>query len=384
MSKTRSLITASFLVVAACSSASSSDTSAPPVEKADALTPGVAGTVSSPSTATDHQEWRRAMAKSVPPRAGCFTASHPSTTWVEAPCGKAPDHPLIPARGGVHPDLVGGTASDFFAQEAGGAISSAEGAFPVVEGVTSGNESFSLQLNTQAANTGYCQPNLQDPGPVYCLDQWQQFVYLDGALFMQYWLIGVNGACPSGWGSYDNDGQADCWTNSTQVVAVPAFPLADLGEVTMTAVAGSTDSVTLGVGTTLYAVSQASFLGLWNWWNQAEFNVFGPGGGSEVVFDPGSTVLVRELVDAVHTSSVLSCGSGSFTGESNSLSLVPSSCCDLQGPAGIQFTESNVAGTAAIACPKPNYCEPQRCLFGAYWEGAPYCECVGGFHRVLE
>jgi hypothetical protein len=386
MSKNRSLVAVSFLVVAGCSSASSPDTSAPRAEEiTDAPALGVTSSVSSPSTTASHQEWRRAMAKSVPPKDGCFTVSHPSTTWIEVPCMKVPSQPGLPARGGgVHPDIVGSTSGDFFAQVQGGAITSAEGAFPVVSGVTSANESLSLQLNSQPANTGYCQPNLQDPGPSYCQDQWQQFFYSGGYVFMQYWLIGVNGACPSvDWNPINNDGQLDCWINSPGK-AVPAFSLADLGEVTFTAVAGSTDSVTLAVGTTLYAASQTSFFGLWNWWNQAEFNVFGPGGGETVVFDPGSTVLVRELVDGPQASSVPTCGSGSFTGEMNSLSLVPSSCCALEGPAGIQFTESNAAGSAAFSCPSANYCEPQECLFGAHWEGAPYCECVGVTLRHFE
>jgi hypothetical protein len=383
MSKNRSFIAFSILAVAGCSSASSSDTSAPRAEEG---TLGAASSVSSPEAETSHQEWRRDMAKSVPTTGGCFTVSHPSTTWVQVPCGKAPDHPLIPAvpaRGAVHPETVGSNSGDFFAQELGGAISSAEGAFPVLSGVTSANESFSLQLNTQAANTGVCAPNLQDPQPPYCQDQWQQFVYSDGLLFMQYWLIGMNAACPAGWGSFDNGGQADCFRNSTNVVQVPAFPLSQLGEVVLTGVAGkTTDSVTLAVGTTLYSVSQSSLLGLWDWWNQAEFNVFGNGGGSEVVFDPGATVLVRQLVDGLQPSTSTTCGSGSFTGETNSLSLVPSSCCALPGPAGIQFTESNVSGATASGCPGPNFCAVHRCPVFAHWEGAPYCECVGSLRHI--
>jgi hypothetical protein len=378
MSKNRSLVAVSCLVVAGCSSAPTPDTSAPPAgETREALTPGVASSASSPSTETSHEEWRRAMAHSVPATGGCFTASHPSTTWTEVPCAKGPDHPFIPARG-FHSHLVGGNlGGDFYADQNGNAITSAEGAFPVLTGVTSQNESFSLQINSEPANVGYCTPHLQDPGSEYCENEWQQFVYSDGWLLMQYWLIGVHGACPSGWNSATVGNEADCWINDAKgMVAVTPFPLADLGEVTLTAVAGTTDSVTLAVGTALTAVSQTSFLGLSSWWNAAEFNVFGPGGGEEVVLDPGSTILVRELVDGAQTPNMPTCGSESFTGETNSLSLVPNSCCALQGPAGIQFTESNVSGTAAPGCPGPNWCRPERCFLGQRWEGAPYCQCV--------
>jgi hypothetical protein len=120
-----------------------------------------------------------------------------------------------------------------------------------------------------------------------------------------------------------------------------------------------------------------SLLTLNTWWTAAEFNVFGPGGGTEVNFDANSTLLVRTSVDSPITSSVPSCVDTSFTGETNNLDLVPSSCCVLDGlqPA-VQFTESNVAGATAPGCPSSN-CTPKTCSFEAGMCGTQSDGCGG-------
>ena len=327
------------------------------------------------------------MAKTPTPRNGCFTASHPGTTWVEVPCGKAPERPITPAHRGAgagSAETVGNGANDWVAQESTGVISAAEGAFPLVTGVTSQNESFTLQLNSNAYSAGpFCQQYLQNPRPT--CQEWQQFVYLPGSLFMQYWIIDSQTACPAGWWSYGND----CYTNSTQSVPVPAFPLADLGEVTMAATVGSTDTVVLSVGSTLYTLAVPSMLTLNTWWTAAEFNVFGPGNGSQVNFDANSTLLVRTSVESPIATSVPSCVDTSFTGETNNLSQVPSSCCVLDGarPA-VQFTESNVAGATAPGCPASN-CTPTACstnMCGTQSDGCGgQISCGGcGAHQTCE
>jgi hypothetical protein len=347
----------SALGAACASSAGSEPSSDGPAHASDTPTVGIA-TSTSPKS---HPEWRKQMAKTPTPKDGCFTVSHPSTTWVEVPCIKAPDYPWLPARA----EAVGSSSGDWVAQESTGVISSAEGAFPLVTGVTSQNEGFSLQLNSNPAFAGpYCAENLQDP-QLDC-KEWQQFVYSPNSLVIQYWLIDVpGGKCPSSsWIPFNNGGQADCFMNNPKATFVPSFPLADLGGVTMTATVGSSDTVILSVEDTLFTLSVPSFFSLNKWWTAAEFNVFGPGNDSEVVFGANSTLLVRTSVESSLATSVPSCVNTSFTGETNSLDLVPSSCCVLDGlqPA-VQFTESNVVGATAPGCPS-SACTPHACSSG--------------------
>ncbi|HLK90362.1 MAG TPA: VCBS repeat-containing protein [Polyangia bacterium] len=87
-------------------------------------------------------------------------------------------------------------------------------------------------------------------------------------------------------------------------------------------------------------------------WTDAEFNVVGNGGGSQIAFNQGSTLAVQVLTSSVVPSTAApSCGGDGTTGETNSLNLVLTSCCPIGGASpGIQFMESNVPGQTAPAC----------------------------------
>jgi hypothetical protein len=78
--------------------------------------------------------------------------------------------------------------------------------------------------------------------------------------------------------------------------------------------------VTVG-GTPHTASRNNYFPDLGSQWQEAEFNVFGDGGGDQAVFNTGSTVVVRTGVDS-GTTSAPSCDDKGFTGESNCLTLV--------------------------------------------------------------
>jgi hypothetical protein len=97
------------------------------------------------------------------------------------------------------------------------------------------------------------------------------------------------------------------------------------------------------IGSTLYRVQAAdSMLNLAPFWNTAEFNIFGVGGGSQATFNAGSTIVVRNSVTN-GTGMPQTCvnnGNG-FTGETNNPSL--GACAPSASP-GIVFTESNVPG----------------------------------------
>ena len=362
---------ATLMVGSACSSspgqdgAPSSPSPAPPANGEV----GAASSAVAPAT-KGFEEWRQLMARTPLPTEGCFRATHPSTTWEKVTCSKGLQHPFIPAKRGTRPTTVGNGSNGDFAAQVSGTMSWAEGAFPSVSGVTYATTAFSLQLNSQAQeNVGFCNTP-QDPTDC---QEWQQFVYSEGDLFMQYWLVNYGKTCPSGWMAYGDD----CYKNSS-VISVPTPALSSLASLVLTGAAGTTDTVTMSDGTgTLYTVSQASALDLNQWWSAAEFNVFGPGGGSEVTFNAGSTVMVRTSVEG---SSAPTCLQESFTGETNSLNLESGSaplCCALDGisPA-IQFWESNVAGATPPACP-PSTCSPKTCSFEAGMCGVQSDGCGG-------
>jgi hypothetical protein len=290
--------------------------------------------------------WRKSMAKTAAPKAGCFKASYPSTAWQATTCTQAPNHPYPPARG-PRPSTVG-NGNDFSAQVSG-LLTSAEGSFPSVTGVTSdtdpsGQSNFSLQLNTSFFHTTVCPA-----GSAGCLG-WQQFIYSNmGTAFMQYWLLNYGAACPAGWNTYSGD----CWRNGVNAQAVPVQPVSNLGNLTVTANAasGGNDSVVFSDGANVYSATGAdSLLNLSQGWNTAEYNLVGDCCSTESTFNAGSTIIVRTSVDN-GTTNPPSCVQEGFTGETNSLTMTPAQppapssppvCCPYGGASpSIEFAQSN-------------------------------------------
>lgn len=331
----------------------------------------------SPGAATAPSDWRKAMSKFHPSKDGCFKSTYPATSWVEVPCGPAPVEPLIPGRGvaalGAQADTIGNHNPDWIPKVAGGSISWAEGSFPWTNNVksvssnttqlvtgcpTTGNfpNVYSLQLNTNYFSTPVCQG-------AGC-QGWQQFVYNTapgGGGYMQYWLLsygGKNGTtCPPGnWRRFTGSQEFgnSCFLNSSALKGVPNEPITDLADIALTGVAGSSDILTISVGATVYTISAPSALLLnGGGWNTAEFNVFGDSCGRQAVFNQGAEIVVQALTDSPTTGAAPTCGSGTFTGEQNSLSLLGNSCCGMSANPvpGIQFTETNLSTTPVPACP---------------------------------
>jgi hypothetical protein len=160
------------------------------------------------------EEWRRAIARIPQPTEGCSQAKYPELEWKQVPCVTPPALPY-PPRLGRRPQVVGNGTD--YAADPTNVISSAEGSFDSVTGVTSETGTsfsgggcsnptpgvanvYSLQLNTDPFTTSVCgaSPN---PG---CRG-WQQFIYTQahGAIaFTQYWLLNYNTACPPGWTTF--------------------------------------------------------------------------------------------------------------------------------------------------------------------------------------
>ena len=322
-------------------------------ESAPALQVPPAPTTSQASAA--HKAWRESMSRTPKPKKGCYKATYPNTQWQEVPCTTAPQRPYPPARG-PRPDTVGN--GDDFTASASGFVSTAVGSFDSVVGVTSESgtpggilppvaNSFSLQLNTNFFSTSVCTGAAN---PSACRG-WQQFVFSNDQaygwpIFMQYWLINYGPRCPMGWMQFGGD----CYKNSLATAAT-AQTIADLGHLSLTGNAASsgTDSIVFSADGVLYSVQgEDNVLNLAQAWKDAEFNIFGDGGGSEASFNNGSTIVVRTSVDDGTTNAPSCLENDGTTGETNSLTLL-NPCCTIGGASpAIAFKESSTAGATSL------------------------------------
>jgi hypothetical protein len=243
-----------------------------------------------------------------------------------------------------------------YAASATGLISKTVGTFPRVTGVRTersdgvaafggggilGPNEYTLQINTN-----FNQTTATCAGHAGCT-VWQQFLYAtdyqfrgQGAVFMQYWLIGWGAArCPAGWMSA---GGGDCFRNSA-IAAAPDVPITSLGQMTLTgsAVPGGTDTVVFSNGTQAFSMSaRDSVVNIGTVWRQSEFNVVGDAGGSIADFNTGSSVTVKVALTDGSTAAPACLANSGTTGETNNLNL--GACTPAGGTSpSIQFTESN-------------------------------------------
>src|SRR5262249_17427200 len=130
--------------------------------------------------------------------------------------------------------------------------------------------------------------------PANCVGA-QQFVYTTGSIYIQYWLLNYNKACPSSWSA---SGTA-CFRNSTHAASVPAEPITNLVNMTLIGQAGAPHSTLMATGTdTFFAMSEPSARGLnKGGWTSAEFNVFGGGNSSQANLQGNVTMVVQTLTN---------------------------------------------------------------------------------------
>jgi hypothetical protein len=284
--------------------------------------------------------WRAAITDLAVPGQGCFTAEYPSTVWQRVACKKAPAGPFLPAQGPK--GFVVGNGNDFAAATAT-PIASAVGRFSSIKGLTAENndgasDTYSLQLNSSYYVSPVCQ-GAQIPSE--CRG-WMQFVYSnnapsDGTGFMEIWLINYGANCPSGWANY----ATDCYYNSNGI-NVPNQSLAALADIQVSgaAAAGGNDTVKITAAKKAYAVTMPdSMIDLAGNWTTSEYNIFGDGGGSEAVFNVGTTIRVKVQVKD-GSANAPTCITDGFTLESNNLGL---NTCKAKGgkTPSITFSESN-------------------------------------------
>jgi hypothetical protein len=284
--------------------------------------------------------WRAAITSLDVPGQGCFTAEYPATVWKPVACAKAPPGPFLPRNGPK--GFIVGNGNDFSAGTAT-SISSAEGSFPSITGLTQetndgASDTYTLQLNSSYYVAPVCN-GAQIPSECRA---WMQYVYsnnapYEGGGFMEIWLINYGSNCPAGWGPY----ATDCYYNSN-AVNVPNQALSALSDIRLfgATVAGGNDTFKLTSSKKAYAVTMPdSMIDLAGNWNTAEYNIFGDGGGSEAVFNTGTKIRVKLQVHD-GSANAPTCFIDGFTLESNNLGL---NTCKTEGGKhpSITFTESN-------------------------------------------
>jgi hypothetical protein len=323
-------------------------------------------------SAAEMEAWRKRLLVVPRPDKGCFTADYPQMAWREVPCKPSRPHKLyLPQHGGVtRLDVVGGSGPDISATVTGH-ITLSEGSFDSVTGVTS-TGAYTLQLNTAPFTTSTCSGS---PAPASC-QGWEQFVYeSSGGGFIQYWLLQYGPAgtsCPTprhsgcaanssyndGWCPFQftSTGPVYCVVNSLHESSAPAEAMTSLADLKVAGAAAgggsTTDAITVTVaGSPPFGAAGSNYFpDLGSQWQEAEFNVFGDGGGSQATFNSGANLQVRtEVISGTNTGP--GCHLKSWTGESTNLTLVntaPVSPAPLPAPA-LVFAESNPAAAGPVA-----------------------------------
>jgi len=339
---------------------------APPQRpKPKASTPSSAAAATKPAIAKTRSAWRKSLLRLPHPETGCYASSFPRVEWKPVTCGTPPDYPILPARGHAKHFVVGGGGSNDFAANPTGTISAVEGSFASVSaGITEsgpiGNtgpavaDAYTLQVNTNTFASSACagSPNPSCQG-------WEQFVYennnVSHRVFIQYWLIQYNTACPAGWTQFNFTGSGDIYCfRSTTTASLPAGqPVSNFGNMTLGAsVTTTSDQATITAGSNAAMIVGLNAVAASAGWTDAEFNVFGDGGnadgGGQAAFGANSTIVVKTTVHN-GTRNAPTCQMESFTGETNNLTLVGTSAIATQPAPAIEFTQSNVPGSAA-AC----------------------------------
>jgi len=311
----------------------------------------VVGTVSSaaPAAQPSEKDWQAQVSQAARPANGCFKTEYPKVAWSPTACATAPTYPQVP-KVGPRPMLVG-NGSDISAQAPSGTITSATGSFDSASvawetgqnggaGPTVSN-SYSLQLNTNFFGTPACSANPSCQG-------WEQFIFSNdgtaGVAFIQYWMLLYNAPCPGGWWTYMVGTDTYCYRNSPTGVAVPVQSATTLANQKVSGTTTSLgDSVTMFVGLTGYTAPGGNYVYSPTGWTEAEFNVFGNGGGAMATFNPGAALTVRTRINYGGTAAP-NCVAHGFTGETNNLSF--GATAPLPTPPGpaLKFVEDTVGG----------------------------------------
>ncbi|MDR2991097.1 MAG: hypothetical protein LBU72_04075 [Burkholderiaceae bacterium] len=317
--------------------------------------------------ALDIRAWQKIIKDTPPSETGCFEASYPDTQWQPVACDFSQSLSLIPSgpmlsgretiqalQQGSQTGAIGNIG--YAAGAVGGPISSAEGSFVGVTGVSSITDSISPHSNvyTLQLNTNYFAiPN----GSASCNNSngcqgWVQFVYLNwGAgskLSIWYWLRNTN-SCPAQW---TDVGGKDCNYEGGRL-SMAELPLANFNDqVSLSGqTANGTDTVILTIGSNAYVVASSSVLTAeFNQkWQQTQFNVFGAGNHSSANFNNGSSLIISTKIDN-GTANTPTCSNNTGTGEFNNLNYNSPCCAYGGGKPSIAFMEGTATGWTVPSC----------------------------------
>jgi hypothetical protein len=114
---------------------------------------------------------------------------------------------------------------------------------------------------------------------------------------------------------------------------------------------GNPDGVAIQIGDVFYEEASGNpIAGARAGWKEMEFNVFGDGGGTNAIFNPGSTLTVRDSI-LLGTGNTYTCTDNGTSGESNNLTLSAKTPLEAEvGPPSLVFIESNAKGTTFGSC----------------------------------
>lgn len=288
--------------------------------------------------------WRTSIAKVPLPHEGCFTASYPDMKWTSVACVAATAQPFDAENTSPDgADVVGATKD--YAAVVTGLMTAASGFFPAVSGLKSEKDGgvanmYALQLNSNFMPGDKACDKAAEPSACH---GWQQFIYNNHfqQAFMQYWLGDFDKPCPTGWTTHKKNGHTGCFMNSA-AVSVPPQPIDQLPylSVTGSAVKDGVDTVVVTTQANAYGTTgQDSVVYLAKYWNTAEFNVFGDGGGTQANFNKGTSLTVQiEVKNGKKAAPVCQENDGT-TAETNNLAL--GLCTATRGTTpSVSFTES--------------------------------------------
>jgi len=376
-----------------------------------------------PGKTEAREAWRKVMVKTPLPRNGCFKAEYPRTDWQETVCGRP--SPYLNQGGPGAVTNTAGDGNDYVAKISGSnLISSSTGSFLQIAGGSSANgESgylpgtgsalvpctgplcvsniFSLQMNSQSpVNSSDLSPfNTPACNGIAGCSGWQQFVFsqtqgpaptgseqsVPGApnttpgLFIEYWMYNYGSPCPAlpSWATtgYLNGGAGNCVFNGP-VSYFPPQTAADLPYLVMTATETATeDEVTLANTMTgaMAAYKEPNYLSLAQAWTESEFNVVGDCCLTQATFTSPTVLVVQTSIDDSSAAAPQCIPNDGTTGETNSLSFVPTAspvCCSIAGAnPSIEFMEAfDTSKTHNAWCTPPSL------------EGDPHIVTADGTH----
>src|SRR5262249_42833225 len=145
-----------------------------------------------------------------------------------------------------------------------------------------------------------------------------------------------------------------CVINSANFPPTSPHPVSELGQLKVAgtaAVGPVSEAITVTeFGIPVSATGNNYLPDLHYQWNEAEFNVVGPGGGSETNFNSGAKLVVRTEVTS-ETKERPGCHLQSFTAERNNLTLdnSPPVSPARRPTAALVFSESNPAAAGPAA-----------------------------------